>query len=157
MKSWNNEEDMFSLMKEKLYTLVVGDILDVMGYTHQFLPQYIRPLKEHMKLAGKACTVLECDVFSPQKKPFGLPRLQGVYLLVYPVHRPFHAKTEPGALRHHYLAPCPFPAHAPTSRPRSQAIRIMASTTWSMVIAELSNITASSACFNGECSRFISR
>ena len=26
----------------------------------------------HMKLAGKACTVLECDVFSPQKKPFGL-------------------------------------------------------------------------------------
>ena len=72
MKSWNNEEDMFSLMKEKLYTPVVGDILDVMGYTHQFLPQYIRPLKEHMKLAGKACTVLECDVFSPQKKPFGL-------------------------------------------------------------------------------------
>lgn len=67
MKSWNNEEDMFSLMKEKLYTPVVGDILDVMGYTHQFLPQYIRPLKEHMKLAGKACTVLECDVFSPQK------------------------------------------------------------------------------------------
>lgn len=59
-------------MKEKLYTPVVGDILDVMGYTHQFLPANIRPLRDEMKIAGRACTVLEHDVFSPQKKPFGL-------------------------------------------------------------------------------------
>jgi regulator of RNase E activity RraA len=69
---WNNETEMFELMKEKLYTPVVGDILDVMGYTHQFLPQAIRPIKEGMKLAGKAMTVLMIDVFGPQKKPFGL-------------------------------------------------------------------------------------
>ena len=35
---------MFSLMREKLYTPVVGDILDQKGYYHQFLPQEIRPL-----------------------------------------------------------------------------------------------------------------
>ena len=63
---------MFALMKEKLYTPVVGDILDAMGYTHQFLPPNIRPLKDDMKLAGFACTILEHDVFGPQKKPFGL-------------------------------------------------------------------------------------
>ena len=44
MALWKNDEEMFQLMKEKLYTPVVGDILDQMGYTHQFLPSEIRPL-----------------------------------------------------------------------------------------------------------------
>lgn len=72
MAIWKSEDEMFALMKEKLYTPVVGDILDVMGYTHQFLPPTIRPLKDDMKIAGKVCTVLEYDVFSQPKKPFGL-------------------------------------------------------------------------------------
>ena len=72
MPQWNSEAEMFSLMKKKLYTPVVGDILDAMGYTHQFLPPDIRPLKPDMKVAGKAMTVLMIDVFGPQKKPFGL-------------------------------------------------------------------------------------
>lgn len=69
---WNNEAEMFQLMKEKLYTPVVGDILDVLGYAHQFLPPYIRPMKDEMKIAGKACTVLQYNVYGPQEKPFGL-------------------------------------------------------------------------------------
>lgn len=68
---WNTETEMFQLMKEKLYTPVVGDILDGMGYYHQFLPPEIRPLKADMKLAGKVMTVLMIDVFGPQEKPFG--------------------------------------------------------------------------------------
>ena len=86
MKPWNTEDEMFALMKEKLYTPVVGDILDQMGYSHQFLPSYIRPLEalvpagafidrsvpdNRLKLAGYACTVLENDVFGAPKKPFG--------------------------------------------------------------------------------------
>lgn len=71
MKLWNDENEKFTLMKERLYTPVVGDILDGMGYCHQFLPQDIRPLRDDMKLAGKAMTVLMIDVFGPQKKPFG--------------------------------------------------------------------------------------
>ncbi len=71
-KTWNNETEMFELMKEKLYTPVVGDILDTLGYTHQFLPPEIRPMKDDMKLAGKAMTVLMIDVYGTQKKPFGL-------------------------------------------------------------------------------------
>ncbi len=72
MAIWKNEAEMFALMKDRLYTPVVGDILDGMGYYHQFLPQEIRPLREDMKLAGKAMTVLMIDVFGEQKKPFGL-------------------------------------------------------------------------------------
>lgn len=45
MSQWNNDEELFTLMKEKLYTPVVGDILDQMGYKHQFLPAAIRPLE----------------------------------------------------------------------------------------------------------------
>lgn len=86
-KQWNTDEEMFALMKEKLYTPVVGDILDQMGYSHQFLPAEIRPLESmipadayidrsepdnRLKLAGYACTVLENDVFEAPKKPFGL-------------------------------------------------------------------------------------
>ena len=36
-----NETELFEIMKEKLYTPVVGDILDAKGYMHQFLPQNI--------------------------------------------------------------------------------------------------------------------
>ncbi len=59
-------------IKKELYTPVVGDILDGMGYYHQFLPQPIQPAKEEMKLAGRAMPVLMTDVYGPQKKPFGL-------------------------------------------------------------------------------------
>lgn len=69
---WNSDRELFALMKEKLYTPVVGDILDSMGYYHQFLPQAIRPLRDDMKLAGRTMTVLMIDVFGVQKKPFGL-------------------------------------------------------------------------------------
>lgn len=72
MSQWKNDRELFKLIREQLYTPVVGDILDAMGYSHQFLPAYIMPLSDEMKLAGRACTVLEQNVFEPQKKPFGL-------------------------------------------------------------------------------------
>ena len=62
MSMWIDDKEFFGLMKEKLYTPVVGDILDTMGYDHQFLPPEIMPLKDDMKLAGRACTILEKTV-----------------------------------------------------------------------------------------------
>ena len=64
-------KSLFQAMKETLYTPVVGDILDELGYTHQFLPQNIKPMKADMKLAGIAMPVLMMDVFGVQEKPFG--------------------------------------------------------------------------------------
>lgn len=84
MPLWKSDEEMLALIREKLYTPVVGDILDQMGYSHQFLPPQIRPLAaqvpappvpgepdRRLKLAGFACTVLENDVYGAPKKPFG--------------------------------------------------------------------------------------
>ena len=71
MAQWKNDRELFALIKEKLYTPEVGDILDELGCYHQFLPQDVRPLTDGMKLAGRAMPVLMIDVFGPQKKPFG--------------------------------------------------------------------------------------
>jgi regulator of RNase E activity RraA len=58
-------------MREKLYTPVVGDILDAMGRYHQFLPREIQPMTLDMKVAGRAMPVLTCDVHGEQEQPFG--------------------------------------------------------------------------------------
>jgi len=62
MAIWHNESEMLHVMKTELYSSVIGDILDQMGYEHQFLPSRIQPLREHMVVAGRAMTVLEADV-----------------------------------------------------------------------------------------------
>jgi len=62
---------LFDTIKSELYTPVVGDILDQMGYPHQFLPQAIGPAREDFKLVGFAMPALMIDVYGVQKKPFG--------------------------------------------------------------------------------------
>ena len=72
MPEWKSDPDLFSLCARELYTPVVGDILDDLGFTHQFLPQPVQPLREEMKLAGRAMPVVMIDVFGKQTQPFGL-------------------------------------------------------------------------------------
>ena len=67
---WKNDKEMFQLMREQLYTPVVGDILDAMGYYHQFLPQSIQALRENMVLAGRAMTVLMYTVLRRSRSDF---------------------------------------------------------------------------------------
>ena len=56
---------------ESLYTPVIGDILDKLGYFHQFLPQAIQPLRPDMRLAGRGLPVQIADAWGPQEFPFG--------------------------------------------------------------------------------------
>lgn len=72
MAEWSNDSDLRELVFRELYTPVLGDILDTLGYYHQFLPAEIRPLHDDMKLVGRAMPVLMMDVYEPQDKPFGL-------------------------------------------------------------------------------------
>lgn len=74
-----DDETLFSSLRDKLYTAVVGDVLDKIGWRRQFLPQAIGPLRPDMKLIGRAMPVLEADVFDDDEasgpfagKPFGL-------------------------------------------------------------------------------------
>lgn len=62
MIDWKDDDELFGIMRSVLYTAVVGDILDKMGYYHQFLPQSIRPMRDDFVLVGRAMTVLEADV-----------------------------------------------------------------------------------------------
>lgn len=78
---WNNDSELFSLIKSELFTALVGDVLDKMGYLHQFLGPDVKPLLADMVLVGRAMPVLEADVNGEiieetknpmMKKPFGL-------------------------------------------------------------------------------------
>lgn len=78
---WKNDDELFSIVRNELYTAVVGDIMDKLGLMRQFLPPQIQPLDPGMFLVGRAMTVLEADVFADNpenghnrllQKPFGL-------------------------------------------------------------------------------------
>jgi regulator of RNase E activity RraA len=71
MPEWSDDAQLFDLMRTLLYTPVVGDILDDLGLTRQFLPQPIQPLRDDLKLAGRAMPVLMIDVYGKQNQPFG--------------------------------------------------------------------------------------
>src|SRR4051812_38149622 len=71
IREWADDSELFKLIKDVLYTPVVGDILDDLGFSHQFLPQPIQPLREKMTLVGRAMPVVMIDVFGKQKQPFG--------------------------------------------------------------------------------------
>ena len=62
MAEWKDDKSLFRLIRNELYTAVVGDIMDKMGYLCQFLPPEIRPLRDDMFIAGRAMTVLEADM-----------------------------------------------------------------------------------------------
>lgn len=67
----SDDRDRFAMLRQHLYTPVVGDVLDQLGYVHQFLPPSIQPIDASMVVVGRAMPVLIGDVFGPQTKPFG--------------------------------------------------------------------------------------
>ncbi len=77
---WKNDNELFDLIRKELFTAVIGDIMDKMGYLNQFLPPQIQALRDDMLIVGRAMTVLEADCFeelnsgkNPMlQKPFGL-------------------------------------------------------------------------------------
>lgn len=78
---WKNDDELFGLMRQRLFPAVVGDILDTLGYLKQFLHPNIRPVATNMVIAGRAMPVLETLCFSAieehgklplSRQPFGL-------------------------------------------------------------------------------------
>lgn len=68
---WDDDRQLFELVRQSLYTPVVGDVLDGLGFQHQFLPPALQPMREEMVVVGRAMPVLTANVFAPQKQPFG--------------------------------------------------------------------------------------
>ena len=67
-RPWQDENELFATIRAELFTAVVGDVLDLMGLTHQFLPPAIRPLHPEMIVVGRAMPVLEADVFAGESE-----------------------------------------------------------------------------------------
>ena len=81
MKLSNSDQELFSTIRQELFTCVVGDVMDKLGLQHQFLPPQIHALRPDMVLIGRAMPVLAVDVFEEKiagahnrlmEKPFGL-------------------------------------------------------------------------------------
>jgi regulator of RNase E activity RraA len=54
----------FSELKSTLYTAVLSDVLDSMGYMHQAMRPFVRPLDDSLVLMGRARTGLWMSVYS---------------------------------------------------------------------------------------------
>jgi regulator of RNase E activity RraA len=78
---WDGDDELFALLRTRLFPAVVGDVLDGMGLTKQFLAPGIRALRSDMVIAGRAMPVLEANCFAASepdgrlelsRQPFGL-------------------------------------------------------------------------------------
>jgi len=58
---WSSDQELFAQARQHLYSAVIGDILDLLGRTHQFLPPQIQPLRQDFVVCGRAMPVLEAD------------------------------------------------------------------------------------------------
>jgi 4-hydroxy-4-methyl-2-oxoglutarate aldolase len=67
----------FSSAQEKLYSAVLADILDDLGFRHQALEHNIRPVSPSFKLIGRAFTILATDVYEVPEEPY-VKELQAV-------------------------------------------------------------------------------
>ncbi|PKQ64844.1 dimethylmenaquinone methyltransferase [Labilibaculum filiforme] len=81
MATWTNDKELFSIAKKELFVALVGDVLDKLGYQHQFLSPNFKPVNNDFVVIGRAMPVLEADVFEEaceesnnplMKKPFGI-------------------------------------------------------------------------------------
>lgn len=60
----------FGRIRDELFTAVIGDVLDSMGYRHQFLPAGVAPLVPETRIVGRAMPVLEASsVEGPGRGP----------------------------------------------------------------------------------------
>ena len=68
----NSREDaeLFELLRTKLYTSVVSDVLDRQGFLDQAMAARIRPIAPSMRLVGRAHTVLSADVYQRPETPY---------------------------------------------------------------------------------------
>jgi regulator of RNase E activity RraA len=68
------DDEAIASARQRLYTAVLSDVLDSLGYRHQVLPPGVRPLDDRLVLCGRARTGLYRDVYHvpPGHNPYEL-------------------------------------------------------------------------------------
>lgn len=64
--------ELFAHIERKLYTAVVSDALDELGYRTQAMREYLRPLCRNHRFTGWARTISYVDVYHVPEDPYGL-------------------------------------------------------------------------------------
>lgn len=67
-----SEKDLFDQLQRELYTAVVSDVLDRLGYRHQAMDARIRPVWSGAVTIGRAHTMLTSDRHVTLDDPYGL-------------------------------------------------------------------------------------
>jgi regulator of RNase E activity RraA len=62
----------YDLIEEKLYTSVLADVMDDLGYRRQVMRHDIRPLYDGARVVGRAATMLVSEVYEVPAEPFKL-------------------------------------------------------------------------------------
>jgi len=65
-----SEEQLFEILRDRLYTSVVSDVLDRQGLLDQAMAARIRPIEPRMRLVGRAHTVLTADIYQRPENPY---------------------------------------------------------------------------------------
>ena len=62
----------YDRIEQQLYTSVIGDVMDELGYWRQVMRHDIRPLFDEAKIVGRAATMLAAEVYEIPAEPFKL-------------------------------------------------------------------------------------
>jgi len=66
----NNDKELFDAMEQKLYSSVISDILDQLGYRNQAMRADINPVWPGAVVAGRAHTLLSVDIYEVKENPY---------------------------------------------------------------------------------------
>jgi 4-hydroxy-4-methyl-2-oxoglutarate aldolase len=68
------DAELFATIRDRLFTAVIGDVMDKAGLMHQFLPAAIRPIDPDSIVVGRAMPVLVEDVVpgKPAEDAYGI-------------------------------------------------------------------------------------
>jgi len=69
---FKNDAEMFDMMKKQLYSAVIADSLDKLGYRDHVMDARIRPIYSHAIVVGRAMTVVSIDVYNIPGDPYRL-------------------------------------------------------------------------------------
>ena len=67
---FKNDKELFDMMEQKLYTSVVSDVVDKLGYRKQAMRADINPMWPGAVVAGRAHTVLSVDIYEVKENPY---------------------------------------------------------------------------------------
>ncbi len=62
----------YDMIEEKLYTAILADVMDSLGYRNQVMRYDIRPIYDSARIVGRAATMLGVEAYTIPAEPYAL-------------------------------------------------------------------------------------